>query len=69
MFFSDVCGKSVAKNMIFSGVCGKITTKEVATREAEVAVREAEQSRKYDTLLLQLQNMMKMFQQSQNPPS
>ncbi|MFQ6664561.1 hypothetical protein Gotur_031632 [Gossypium turneri] len=57
---------------------------EAASREAEVqrkyeelqlqlkteaAAREAEQSRKYDALQLQLQNMMKMFQQSQNPPS
>ncbi|MFQ6663532.1 hypothetical protein Gotur_031029, partial [Gossypium turneri] len=35
--------------------------------KAEAATREAEQSRKYDALQLQLQNMMKMFQQSQNP--
>ncbi|MFQ6626987.1 hypothetical protein Gotur_005524, partial [Gossypium turneri] len=42
---------------------------EAAATEAEATTREAEQSRKYDALQLQLQNMMKMFQQSQNPPS
>ncbi|KAH1097094.1 hypothetical protein J1N35_014015 [Gossypium stocksii] len=31
--------------------------------------REAEQNRKYEELQLQLQTMMKMFQQSQKPPS
>ncbi|KAK5795130.1 hypothetical protein PVK06_036387 [Gossypium arboreum] len=35
----------------------------------EAAAREAEQNRKYNKLQQQLQNMMKMFQQSQNPPS
>ncbi|KHG27437.1 1d-myo-inositol 2-amino-2-deoxy-alpha-d-glucopyranoside ligase [Gossypium arboreum] len=40
-----------------------------AMREAAAAAREAEQSRKYDELQLQLQQMMKMFQQSQQPPS
>ncbi|MFQ6643564.1 hypothetical protein Gotur_018263 [Gossypium turneri] len=42
---------------------------EAAAREAEAAVREAEQSRKYDELQQQLQDMMKIFQQSQHPPS
>ncbi|KHG12250.1 Magnesium-protoporphyrin IX monomethyl ester [oxidative] cyclase 2 [Gossypium arboreum] len=37
--------------------------------KADVATREAEANRKYVELQLQLQNMMKMFQQSQNPPS
>ncbi|MFQ6645365.1 hypothetical protein Gotur_020346 [Gossypium turneri] len=37
--------------------------------KAEAAAKEAEQSKKYDTFQLQLQNMMKMFQQLQNPPS
>ncbi|MFQ6631226.1 hypothetical protein Gotur_008493 [Gossypium turneri] len=37
--------------------------------KAEAAAREAEQSRKYNALQLQLQNMIKMFQQSQNLPS
>ncbi|MFQ6641293.1 hypothetical protein Gotur_014958, partial [Gossypium turneri] len=37
--------------------------------KAEAAAREVEQNRKYDELQQQLQNMMKMFQQSQNPPS
>ncbi|MFQ6643137.1 hypothetical protein Gotur_018402, partial [Gossypium turneri] len=37
--------------------------------KAEATMREAKQSRKYDALQLQLQNMMKMFQQSHNPPS
>ncbi|KAH1064624.1 hypothetical protein J1N35_029611 [Gossypium stocksii] len=41
----------------------------VVEREAAAAAREAEQSRKYDELQLQLQQMMKMFQQSQQPPS
>ncbi|KAK5838795.1 hypothetical protein PVK06_007533 [Gossypium arboreum] len=36
-----------------------------AAREAEVVAMAAEQSRKYDELQLQLQHMMKMFQQSQ----
>ncbi|MFQ6650244.1 hypothetical protein Gotur_022361 [Gossypium turneri] len=42
---------------------------DAAAREAEAAAREAEQRRKYDELQQQLQNMMKMFQQSQHPPS
>ncbi|MFQ6644838.1 hypothetical protein Gotur_019538 [Gossypium turneri] len=42
---------------------------DTAAREAEAAAREAEQSRKYDELQQQLQKMMKMFQQSQQPPS
>ncbi|MFQ6645368.1 hypothetical protein Gotur_020346, partial [Gossypium turneri] len=33
--------------------------------KAEAAAKEAEQSKKYDTFQLQLQNMMKMFQQLQ----
>ncbi|MFQ6622626.1 hypothetical protein Gotur_003028 [Gossypium turneri] len=37
--------------------------------KAKTAAKEAEASRKYDELQLQRQNMMKMFQQSQNPPS
>ncbi|MFQ6643302.1 hypothetical protein Gotur_018597 [Gossypium turneri] len=36
-------------------------TTDATLREAEVAAREAEQSRKYDELQHQLQNMMKMF--------
>ncbi|KAG8493283.1 hypothetical protein CXB51_010858 [Gossypium anomalum] len=40
-----------------------------AVREAEAAAMAAEQSRKYDDLQLQLQQMMQMFQQSQKPPS
>ncbi|PPS18893.1 hypothetical protein GOBAR_AA01697 [Gossypium barbadense] len=42
---------------------------ETAAREAEAAVREAEQNRKYNELQLQLQSIMTMFQQFQNPPS
>ncbi|KHG15200.1 DNA polymerase IV [Gossypium arboreum] len=38
-------------------------------REAEAAAMAAEQSRKYDELQLQLQHMIKMFQQSQKLPS
>ncbi|KHG11045.1 Guanine nucleotide-binding protein subunit beta-like protein [Gossypium arboreum] len=38
-------------------------------REAVAAAREAEQSRKYDELQLQLQHMMQMFQQLQKQPS
>ncbi|KAH1039799.1 hypothetical protein J1N35_041542 [Gossypium stocksii] len=38
-------------------------------REAEAAMMVAEQSRKYNELQLQLQHMIKMFQQSQKPPS
>ncbi|KAH1047355.1 hypothetical protein J1N35_038139 [Gossypium stocksii] len=40
-----------------------------AAREAEAAAMVAEQSRMYDELQLQLQHMMKMFQQSQKPSS
>ncbi|TYG95489.1 hypothetical protein ES288_A11G272400v1 [Gossypium darwinii] len=42
---------------------------EAAAREAEAAAREAEQNRKYNELQLQLQSMMTIFQQFQNPPS
>ncbi|KHG22362.1 Tripartite motif-containing 59 [Gossypium arboreum] len=45
------------------------TIEQIAQLRAEAAAREVEQSRKYDELQLQLQNMMTMFQQSQNPPS
>ncbi|MFQ6667467.1 hypothetical protein Gotur_033488 [Gossypium turneri] len=44
------------------------TDEQITQLKAKAAVREAEQSKKYDALQLQLQNMMKMFQQSQNPP-
>ncbi|KAK5838994.1 hypothetical protein PVK06_007745 [Gossypium arboreum] len=37
--------------------------------KTEVAAREVEVTRKYDELQLQLQNIMKMFQQSQNRSS
>ncbi|KAK5845228.1 hypothetical protein PVK06_001390 [Gossypium arboreum] len=40
-----------------------------AVREAEARAMVAEQSKKYDDLQLQLQQMMHMFQQSQKPPS
>ncbi|XP_040933749.1 uncharacterized protein [Gossypium hirsutum] len=40
-----------------------------AAREAEARAMVAEQSKKYDDLQLQLQQMMQMFQQSQKPPS
>ncbi|KAG8485699.1 hypothetical protein CXB51_018969 [Gossypium anomalum] len=40
-----------------------------AAREAEATAMAAEQSKKYDDLQLQLQQMMQMFQQSQKPPS
>ncbi|KAK5824266.1 hypothetical protein PVK06_019037 [Gossypium arboreum] len=38
-------------------------------RKAEARAMVAEQSKKYDNLQLQLQQMMHMFQQSQKPPS
>ncbi|KAG8485220.1 hypothetical protein CXB51_021250 [Gossypium anomalum] len=41
----------------------------VAAKEAEAAVMAAEQSKKYYELQLQLQHIMKMFQQSQKPSS
>ncbi|KAK5794315.1 hypothetical protein PVK06_035537 [Gossypium arboreum] len=40
-----------------------------AAREAEARAMVAEQSKKYDDLQLQLQQIMHMFQQSQKPPS
>ncbi|KHG04244.1 F-box/LRR-repeat 17 [Gossypium arboreum] len=45
------------------------TVEQIAQLKAEAAAREAEQNRKYNELQLQLQNMIKIFQQSQNPPS
>ncbi|PPR89966.1 hypothetical protein GOBAR_AA30714 [Gossypium barbadense] len=42
---------------------------EAAARDAEAAAREAEQNRKYNELQQQLQSMMTMFHQFQNPPS
>ncbi|PPR83554.1 hypothetical protein GOBAR_AA37154 [Gossypium barbadense] len=42
---------------------------EAAAREAEAVAKEAKQNRKYNELQLQLQSMMTMFQQFQNPPS
>ncbi|PPS04611.1 hypothetical protein GOBAR_AA16047 [Gossypium barbadense] len=40
-----------------------------SSERVEVSAMEVEQSRKYDELQLQLQQMMQMFQQSQKPPS
>ncbi|PPS17913.1 hypothetical protein GOBAR_AA02662 [Gossypium barbadense] len=42
---------------------------QIVQLKAEAVAREADQNKKYNELELQLQNMMKMFQQSQNPPS
>ncbi|KAL1178464.1 hypothetical protein V6Z11_A03G099200 [Gossypium hirsutum] len=42
---------------------------EVRPREAEATAMAAEQSKKYNDLQLQLQQMMQMLQQSQKPPS
>ncbi|KAK5842882.1 hypothetical protein PVK06_005298 [Gossypium arboreum] len=42
---------------------------EAAAWEAEAAARVAEQNKKYNELQLQLQSMMTIFQQFQNPPS
>ncbi|KHG05720.1 Kinesin-like protein KIF3A [Gossypium arboreum] len=42
---------------------------QIAQLKVKAAVREAEQNKNYNELQLQLQNMMKMFQQSQNLPS
>ncbi|PPS10454.1 hypothetical protein GOBAR_AA10190 [Gossypium barbadense] len=42
---------------------------EARVREAEATAMAAEQSKNYDDLQLQLQQMMQMFQQSQKPPS
>ncbi|PPR98119.1 hypothetical protein GOBAR_AA22538 [Gossypium barbadense] len=42
---------------------------EAAAREAEAAAREAEQNKKYNELQQQLQSMITMFHQFQNPPS
>ncbi|MFQ6653958.1 hypothetical protein Gotur_025116, partial [Gossypium turneri] len=39
---------------------------QIAQLKAEAASREAEATRKYDELQLQLQNIMKMFQQNQS---
>ncbi|MFQ6658928.1 hypothetical protein Gotur_028012, partial [Gossypium turneri] len=41
------------------------TIEQITQLKAEATSRETEQSRKYDELQQQLQNMMKMFQQSQ----
>ncbi|MFQ6625359.1 hypothetical protein Gotur_005954, partial [Gossypium turneri] len=41
------------------------TVEQITQLKAEATAREAEATRKYDELQLQLQNMMKMFQQSQ----
>ncbi|KAH1033435.1 hypothetical protein J1N35_045609 [Gossypium stocksii] len=45
------------------------TVEQISQLRAEAAAREAEQTRKYDELQLQLQSIMKMFQQSYKPPS
>ncbi|MFQ6653453.1 hypothetical protein Gotur_024854, partial [Gossypium turneri] len=41
------------------------TVEQIAQHKVEAATREPEAIRKYDELQLQLQNIMKMFQQSQ----
>ncbi|PPS00094.1 hypothetical protein GOBAR_AA20575 [Gossypium barbadense] len=45
------------------------TDEQISQLKAEAAAREAEQNRKYNELQPQLQSMMTMFQQFQNPPS
>ncbi|XP_040968086.1 uncharacterized protein [Gossypium hirsutum] len=45
------------------------TDEHISQLRVEAAAREAEQNRKYNELQLQLQSMMTMFQQFQNPPS
>ncbi|KAG8498707.1 hypothetical protein CXB51_005115 [Gossypium anomalum] len=45
------------------------TDEQISQLRAEAAAREAEQNRKYNELQLQLQSMMTMFQQFQNPSS
>ncbi|KAG8498548.1 hypothetical protein CXB51_004861 [Gossypium anomalum] len=45
------------------------TDEQISQLRAEAAAREAEQNRKYSELQLQLQSMMTMFQQFQNPSS
>ncbi|MFQ6622673.1 hypothetical protein Gotur_003019 [Gossypium turneri] len=42
------------------------TVEQITQLKVEVASREAKATRKYDELQLQLQNMMKMFQQNQS---
>ncbi|KAK5840250.1 hypothetical protein PVK06_009139 [Gossypium arboreum] len=45
------------------------TDEQISQLKAEAAAREAEQNRKYNELQQQLQSMMTMFHQFQNPPS
>ncbi|KAK5826124.1 hypothetical protein PVK06_021034 [Gossypium arboreum] len=45
------------------------TDEQISQLRAEAAAREAEQNRKYNELQHQLQSMMTMFHQFQNPPS
>ncbi|PPR88679.1 hypothetical protein GOBAR_AA32007 [Gossypium barbadense] len=45
------------------------TDEQISQLRAEAAAREAEQNKKYNELQLQVQSMMTMFQQFQNPPS
>ncbi|KAK5802517.1 hypothetical protein PVK06_030117 [Gossypium arboreum] len=45
------------------------TDEKISQLRAEAAAREAEQNRKYNELQQQLQSMMTMFHQFQNPPS
>ncbi|PPR93380.1 hypothetical protein GOBAR_AA27294 [Gossypium barbadense] len=45
------------------------TNEQISQLRAEAAAREAEQNRKYNELQQQLQSMMTMFHQFQNPPS
>ncbi|PPS15818.1 hypothetical protein GOBAR_AA04759 [Gossypium barbadense] len=45
------------------------TDEQISQLRAEAAAREAEQNRKYNELQQQLQSMMTMFHQFQNPPS
>ncbi|XP_040967937.1 uncharacterized protein [Gossypium hirsutum] len=58
---------SVAEQQLIAEAAEKEAA--AATREAEARAMVAEQSKKYDDLQLQLQQMMHMFQQSQKPPS
>ncbi|PPS13273.1 hypothetical protein GOBAR_AA07360 [Gossypium barbadense] len=56
-------------NRIITEVLGPEREAEARAREVEAVAMAAEQSKKYDDLQLQLQQMMQMFQQSQKSPS
>ncbi|KAK5772060.1 hypothetical protein PVK06_048321 [Gossypium arboreum] len=71
IIITEVLGPERYSRLVQQQLRAEVAEREAVAvaREAEARAMVAEQSKKYDDLQLQLQQMMHMFQQSQKPPS